>query len=273
MYKHGGYRKFIVCDNKKREISVSSIRDRVVHKLLYNYLVEIYDKTFIYDAWSCRKGKGLHGCTKRARNFMAQNHDGHIWKADVKKFFDNVDQKKLLEILSRRLKDETDLKIVKEIVMSYPVQGVHGRGMPIGNLSSQIFSNIYLNELDRFVKYDLKVKHYLRYGDDFVILEKDLPVLESLRAAISDFIVKELKLKINPKSDIIIKSGWELKFLGMVFAERTANLSKRNKKKIYKNLNLENAAGYYGIVKNFKEEYTQFNFVISNMLPTTKLHA
>lgn len=262
-YRHGGYRKFIVCDNKKREISVSSIRDRVVHRLLYDYLVEIYDKTFIYDAWSCRKRKGLYGCIERVQEFARRNRDGYVWKVDIKKFFDNVDQEKLLSIISMRVKNEVDLGIIKEVIYSY-----QSKGMPIGNLSSQIFSNIYLNELDRFVKHDLGVKCYLRYGDDFVIFEKDLEILENLRAIVSDFVIGELSLSINPKSDVIIKTRWGLKFLGMVFADGQRFLSRRNKKKIFRNLNLENAASYYGIVENFKYELSVFNFAISEMVLT-----
>lgn len=260
-YRHGGYRKFIVCDNKKREISVSSIRDRVVHRLLYDYLVKIYDKTFIYDAWSCRKGKGLSACLDRVQNFIVEDAGGYVWKADIKKFFDNVDQEKLLSIISRRVKDEVDLWIIKEIICSYP-----SKGMPIGNLSSQIFSNIYLNELDRVVKYDLKVKYYLRYGDDFVIFENDVEKIRELRLLITNFAAFELRLEINPKSDIIIKPKWGLKFLGMVFVDRQRFLNRRNKKRIFRKFSLENASSYYGIVKNFEDELEVFNWRMAEMI-------
>ena len=91
-YHHGGYRKFIVCDNKRREISVSGIRDRVVHRLVYDYLVAIYDKTFIHDAWSCRMGKGLLGAIQQSQKFLHLYSQGFIWRGDVQKFFDSVDQ-------------------------------------------------------------------------------------------------------------------------------------------------------------------------------------
>ncbi len=118
-YKHGGYQTFMVCDNKRREVSVSTIRDRVVHRLIYDYLVKIYDKTFIYDAWSCRKGKGLMACIERTQSFLKSHPRGYIWKADVKKFFDSVDQQILLSLLARRVKDRVVYKLLVEIITSF----------------------------------------------------------------------------------------------------------------------------------------------------------
>ena len=101
-YVHGGYRRFIVCDNKRREISVSPVVDRVVHRLLYDYLVPIWDKTFIYDAWSCRKGKGLLGAIERAQSFLKSYPRAHVWRADVKKFFDSVNHEILMDLIMKR---------------------------------------------------------------------------------------------------------------------------------------------------------------------------
>ena len=118
-YRHGGYKKFVVSDNKRREISVASIRDRVVHRLVYDYLAPIYDKTFIYDAWSCRVGKGLLGAIERAQTFLKNHLRSYVWKGDVKKFFDSVDQKTLLKILSFKIKDERAYNLLKEIIYSF----------------------------------------------------------------------------------------------------------------------------------------------------------
>ncbi len=120
-YQHGVYKCFIVCDNKRREISVAPIRDRVVHRLLYDYLVPIWDKTFIYDAWSCRKGKGLLGAIERTQFFLQKHPHSFIWKADIKKFFDNVNHQKLLEILSFRIKDSRALNLLREVINSYAI--------------------------------------------------------------------------------------------------------------------------------------------------------
>ena len=115
-YKHGNYRHFMVCDNKRREISVSPIRDRIVHRLLYDYLVPIWDKTFIYDAWSCRKGKGLLGAIERTHQFLKSYPNSYIWRSDVQKFFDNVDQRVLFELLKRRVRDRRALLLIREVL-------------------------------------------------------------------------------------------------------------------------------------------------------------
>ncbi|MBI5306436.1 hypothetical protein HZB04_02540 [Candidatus Wolfebacteria bacterium] len=118
-YKHGGYKNFIITDNKRREIRVASVRDKIIHRLLYEYLYKIYDKTFVYDAWSCRKEKGLFGAIERTQKFLSKCPNSFVWRADVKKFFDNVDQRTLLEILYLRIKDIKAINILKEIIISH----------------------------------------------------------------------------------------------------------------------------------------------------------
>lgn len=236
-YEHGGYRKFTVCDNKKREISVASVRDRLIHRLIYDYLTPIYDKTFIYDAWSCRVGKGLLGAIERTQDFLRQNSLSNIWKVDIKKFFDNVDHDILKRILSLRIQDSNALWLIHEIIDSYP------KGIPIGNLTSQIFSNIYLNELDRFVKHKLGCRFYLRYGDDFIIINPDERIIDSVTSFLRD------ELKLTVKKPVIVKGSSGLKFLGVKIWPNGRTLNKRNRVRIFRNLNLSNAASYYGLMK------------------------
>ena len=119
-YRHGGYRRFVVYENKKREIAVASVRDRLVHRIAYEYLVPIFDKTFIYDVWSCRKNKGLAGAIERAQRMMRGNKDCFVWRADVKKFFDTVDQATLTRVIARKIADPKALFILGEIIQSYP---------------------------------------------------------------------------------------------------------------------------------------------------------
>ena len=257
-YKHGGYRKFIVCDNKRREISVASVRDRLVHRLVYDFLVKIYDKTFIYDAWSCRVGKGLLGSIERTQDFLQQNSTSYIWKSDIKKFFDNVDHDVLKRIMSLRIYDPNAIWLLHEIIDSYP------KGIPIGNLTSQIFSNIYLNELDRFVKHDLGVKCYLRYGDDFILIEKDLKKLKFFRKKTESCLKENLKLQVNKKSDEIIKSVHALKFLGMKIWPFGRTLNKRTHSRIKKRLNLTNISSYYGLTMKHGsvKQRESFNWIV-----------
>ncbi len=118
-YEHGVYRSFTVNDTKRRDIAVASIKDRFVHRLLYEYLVPIYDKTFIYDAWSCRKDKGLLAAIQRAQDFLARNRNGFFWRGDIKKFFDSVHKQTLREILGMRIKDPKALWLLEETINSY----------------------------------------------------------------------------------------------------------------------------------------------------------
>lgn len=120
-YRHGSYRTFIVRDTKRRDISVACIRDRILHRLLYEYLTQIYDTTFIYDAWSCRKGKGLIGAIKRTQIFLNKYPSSFVWRADVKKFFDHVDQDMLTCILKRKIKDPRALLLLQKIIDSFAV--------------------------------------------------------------------------------------------------------------------------------------------------------
>ncbi len=252
-YRHGGYRQFIVSDNKRREVSVASVRDRVIHRLIYDYLNPIYDKTFIYDAWSCRMGKGLLGAIERAQSFLKSYRQSFIWKGDVKKFFDSVDHDVMRKILALRIKDEKTFKLLDEVIKSFYSDQGPGRGMPIGNLTSQIFANIYLNELDRFVKHHLKPKAYLRYGDDFILIDTDLEKLKNFRTATIEFLEKDLKLRMNSKNDKMIKSRHGLKFLGVILWPYNRTLNKRNFKRVHDRLKSNNISSYSGLIKEHAE--------------------
>lgn len=261
-YKHGKYKKFTVCDNKRREISVASLRDRVVHRLVYDYLNEMYDKTFIYDAWSCRKGKGLLGAIKRIQDFLRRYHKSFIWKCDIRKFFDSVDQNVLMKILRLKVKNPKACCLIEGILNSYSSGKIGKIGISIGNLTSQIFANIYLNELDRFVKHQLKPKAYLRYGDDFILVNLDLYELRLFKEKTIDFLRNKLRLEINPKNDNIIKTRRGLKLLGVVIWPFGRRLNRRNLKRVYANLNFSNIASYYGIFKQHisVEKLNQLNW-------------
>lgn len=272
-YRHGGYKKFVVSDNKRREVSVASTRDRVVHRLVYDCLNGIYNKTFIFDAWSCRVGKGLLGAIERAQEFMKKYSCSYIWRADVRKFFDSVDQRTLLKILSVKISEKEAYNLLKEIIDSFSPCAVDKAwggviGMPIGNLTSQIFANIYLNEFDRFVKHNLKPKAYLRYGDDFIIIEKDREKLEAFRASAIKFLRDQLKLELNPKLNKILKVRHGLKFLGVVLWSHGRKLNKRNVKRIREKLALNNVGSYYGAMKhhaNYKKK-REFHWFIEGKL-------
>lgn len=251
-YRHGLYHNFIVNDNKKRIVSVASIRDRIVHRLLYDYLVSVYDKSFIYDVWSCRKDKGLLGAIERTQQFTRRYRNHYVWRTDINKFFESIDQKILLVILIRKVRDKKTISLLKEVLLSYSSrerERERVKGLPIGNLTSQIFANIYLNELDRYIVHCKKPAAYLRYGDDFIIFGKDLDKLQKAREDVTNYIQENLKLNINKKNDILIKAHQGLKFLGVQIFPNGRKLMKRNLLRISRKLNLMNVPSYYGLIK------------------------
>ncbi len=182
----------------------------------------------------------------------------------MKKFFDSVDQEILFSILKRRIKDRITLRLLEEIIFSFSSFRGERVGMPIGNLTSQIFANIYLNELDRFVKHELKVKTYLRYGDDFIVLESDFERLKEVRTAVSSFLSDELKLQVNEKSDKIMKVTQGLRFLGVKLWPSGRSLNRRNQRRIVERLQANNVSSYSGIVEKHGNsmKVREFNWLV-----------
>jgi RNA-directed DNA polymerase len=154
-YSHGSYQSFYVNDPKRRHIHKASVSDRVVHHLLYTYLYEIYDKTFIFDSYSCRVGKGTHKGVERLAYFTRKvsrnfTKDCFALKCDIKKFFASIDQEILQDLLARKVTDPDIGWILSEVIASFQME-THGKGIPLGNLTSQVFANIYMNELDQYI--------------------------------------------------------------------------------------------------------------------------
>jgi RNA-directed DNA polymerase len=256
----------IVNDNKRRDIAVASVRDRVVHRLLYDYLVPIWDKTFIYDAWSCRKNKGLHGAIDRAQKFMRQYKDGWLWRGDITKLFDSVDKHTMKKLLRRRVNDPTALWLLDEVINSYSSFD-DDRGIPIGNLTSQILANIYLNEFDRFMKYSIKPSAYMRYGDDWLCFANNKAQAEDVRLRSEDFLLGELKLSVNDKINYVCPVNKGISYLGVDFWPNGRRIGNNSSTKIKNNLCPRSAASYKSlIIKNESaKKLLRFNWLISNM--------
>ncbi len=172
-YEHGSYQAFQIRDPKLRNIHKATVRDRVLHHAVAKVLDRLFDRGFIHDSYSSRTGKGVHRAVRRLRRMawrLSQNRTRTVWylKCDVRKFFDSVDHVELLKLVRKRIKDEQFMRLVEDIVTSYATKP--GKGIPLGNLTSQVFSNIYLNPFDQFMKRTLRIKEYVRYADDFVRL-------------------------------------------------------------------------------------------------------
>lgn len=266
-YKHGPYAHMIVNDNKRRDIAVASVRDRVVHRLLYDYLVPIWDKTFIYDAWSCRQNKGLHSAIDRAQAFMWRHKGGWLWRADITKLFDSVDKAKMKQLLRKRVNDRTALWLLDEIINSYSSFD-DGKGIPIGNLTSQILANIYLNEFDRFIKHQIKPYAYLRYGDDWLCFSYSRAELEHIRAEARDFLTAELGLSVHPNVDAIKLVRTGISYLGVDLWPTGRRLDKDASSKMAANLNIRNVPSYKSLLAHHQsiKQIRRFDWLLMERL-------
>lgn len=218
-YKPAPLKNFILRDPKTRKISKSIFRDRVVHHAICNIIVPIFQKGFIFDSHANQIGKGTHKTLERFDKFkrkVSKNHTRtcYVLKADIKHYFEEIDHDILLEIIKRKIPDENVLELIRLILSNQTIGGKKIRGMPLGNLTSQFFANLYLNELDQYAKHKLRAKYYIRYVDDFVILHHDKTILEDWKNSIDKFLREKLGLELHPSKSKIIKLDNGLIFLG-----------------------------------------------------------
>ena len=203
-YRTGEYRRFTVYEPKKREVAALPFRDRVVHHALCNVIEPIFERGFIRDSYACRVGKGTHAAAGRLTEFLRGAHRRwggcYVLKADVAGYFPGVDHGVLLDILGRKIACSETMGLIEEILDSW--NGDVGRGIPIGNLASQLFANVYLNEFDQFVKHGLRARYYVRYMDDMILLAADKATLWGWQSRIEQFLDEALRLHLNNKTDI-----------------------------------------------------------------------
>ena len=246
-YRPKPLENFILRDPKTRIISVSDFRDRVVHHAICNIIEPLFDRTFIYDSYANRKRKGTLAAIKRLEAFqrkVSRNktavkkfnkinvHRGFFLKADIKKYFDTVDHKILLEIIKRKIKDQELLFLLRKILANHESKE-SGKGMPLGNLTSQFLANVYLNELDQFVKKQLKAKYYIRYVDDFIILHNDKYILSCYKEKLEKFLNDNLSLRLNQDKSKIEPLARGVQFLGFRTFYYHKILKKKNTRRIY----------------------------------------
>lgn len=195
-YEPGDYFSFKVFEPKERIIMALPFRDRVVQHALVNIIEPIFEKSFIYDSYACRIGKGAHKGMIRAKQFIRKAGRGcWILKADVQKFFPSIDNAILKKILARKIKCSKTLQLCYQYIDG-------DTGIPIGNLTSQLYANVYLNELDHYIKDVLGVKLYIRYMDDFVIVCKTKEEANALKQHLSAWLSVNLHLTLNSKTQI-----------------------------------------------------------------------
>ena len=239
-YKHGGYKHFKINDPKSRDIHKASVRDRIVHHCLYRSLYDYFNKFFIYDSYSCRFGKGTHKALDQFLKFgisgsLSNKKTVWILKCDIKKCFASVDQNILKIILKRHIFCPKILGVINSVIDSFN-SGFVDKGLPLGNLTSQLFINIYLNELDQVMKKIFNINKYVRYADDFVIFNKDKDYLLELTPKIAIFLEKELKLLLHPDKIHLKTFASGMDFLGWVHFPNHRVLRTSTKKRMFRKI-------------------------------------
>ena len=187
-----------------------------MHHALCNIIEPIFEKSFIYDSCANRLSKGTLKALQRfdffKRKASRNNKEKcYVLKADIQKYLENVEHEILLSIIKKRISDKRVIWLIRKILVNSSPQN---KGMPLGNLTSQFFANVYLNDFDWFVKTKLKAKYYIRYVDDFVIFEADKQKLEFYKEAINTFLKSKLKIQLHQDKSKILKLGRTLNFLG-----------------------------------------------------------
>jgi retron-type reverse transcriptase len=240
IYEHGPYAAFNVSDPKPRNIHKAAVRDRFLHHLLHKELYPYFEKRYIYDSYSCRLNKGVHRAMDRFKRFageVSKNHSRtcYVLKCDIKKFFASIDHTTLIKILKRHIEDKEIVWLINRVISSF-YSARPGVGLPLGNLTSQLLVNVYMHEFDMYMKQQLRVKYYIRYADDFIILSDNKDYLDNLLPEISEFLQTQLKLNLHERKVCIKTYASGVDFLGWVHFPYYRQLRTATKRKIIRKL-------------------------------------
>ena len=254
-YEVGRYHTFYVYEPKKRLIMSLPFKDRIVQWAIYRQLFPLYDKTFINDSYACRRGKGTHKAADKLQYWLRQTdrkpQKFYYLKMDISKYFYRVDHEILLNILRKRIKDERLIRLLAKIIncentnFGLPMwkepdevdveNRLADKGMPIGNLTSQMFANIYLNEVDQYAKHNIRLHYYIRYMDDIIILHEDKKYLAEVKNLIEIFLDENLRLNLNDKTTIR-PCSMGVDFVGFRIWATHRRMKKKTAVKIKRNL-------------------------------------
>ena len=253
VYRHSPYEPFTIHDPKQRTIHKATVKDRVVHQAIVNVIESLFEPRFIFDSYSCRVNKGTHAAVKRLRRFLRRasennTHTIYALKCDIRKFFASVDHTVLKELLKKRIDSPGMIHIIEDVIDSFQV--LPGMGIPLGNLTSQLFANVYLHELDWFVKQKLGIKYYLRYCDDFVLLANSPKSCADLIKRIDDFLRDRLRMQLHPNKVHIRTWNQGVDFLGYIALPYATILRPSTERRALRNVNIDNASSYLGLCKH-----------------------
>ena len=249
-YRHNPYAPFTIHDPKQRTIHKAVVKDRVVHQAVINVIESLFEGKFIFDSYSCRINKGTHAAVARLRSFLrsaTRNGTATVYavKCDVKKFFASVDHAVLIRLLCGQITDQKMIALLRMIVESFSV--TPGIGLPLGNLTSQLFANVYLHELDWHIKQRMRVRHYLRYCDDFVMLAPSMQEAVRLVEQADDFLRNTLNMQLHPNKIRIRTWRQGVDFLGYVLLPNAIILRPQTAKRAVRCITPENASSYLGL--------------------------
>jgi retron-type reverse transcriptase len=250
-YAPGEYTDFLIHDPKTRRISAAPYRDRVIHHALINVIEPLIGKSFIYDTYACIKGKGTHKAVARYRKFLPKNR--FVLKCDIRQYFFSIDHAILREQFRHKIKCRDTLWLVDQIIASkqWPAQAPleyfagddlftpvsRKKGIPIGNLTSQFFANLYLNDFDHFIKQTLGCRHYIRYCDDFVVFGNDKYQLKDTKQSITEYLAT-LRLRLHPHKSRVFRTKEGVDFLGYRIYPDFMRVRKNNVKRFRKRLRM-----------------------------------
>lgn len=239
-YRHSAYQYFRIADPKPRDIHKATVRDRLLHHTIYKILYLFFARNFTSDSYSCQNNKGTHRALRRFRRFfntVSQNNTHTVWvlKCDIKKFFANIDHNSLCYLIAKYIPDENINWLLSQIVESFHSTRA-GVGLPLGNLTSQLLVNIYMNEFDQFMKHKLKVKYYIRYADDFAVFSQSRLYFKELLPKLQKFLIDTLKLSMHPNKIHIRTVASGIDFLGWVHFPNHRILRTVTKRRMFKNL-------------------------------------
>ncbi|TSC71523.1 MAG: hypothetical protein G01um101438_1050 [Parcubacteria group bacterium Gr01-1014_38] len=265
-YRHGPYQRFRIRDPKPRTIHKAAVRDRLVHQAVVRVLAPALERSYILDSASCQRGKGPHAAVRRLEAFrrrVSRNGTCPCWalKFDIAKFFDSVDHRILLGLLAARIPCPKTFRLVAEIVGSYSVARALGggvasqeserpRGLPLGSVTSQLFANTYLDAFDHYSKECLRLRCYLRYTDDIVVLDRDPAVLLALLPLLTQWLWEHRRLTVHPRKIVLRKLSQGIDFLGYVVLPRHTVLRTRTKRRMFRRFNAQNVTSYLGLLRH-----------------------
>ncbi len=242
-YHPQSYKYFVIREPKERIISVAAFRDRVVHHALVNIIEPYFEAVFIKDSYATRKDKGLLLAVQATQNYACRY--GWYLKLDIEKFFASVNHDILLRLINRKIKDPTVMSLCR-IILSNQTESMglvnknelqNGcKGLPVGNLTSQFFANIYLNALDQYVKQTLGFRAYVRYMDDFILFSDDPQDLKHALRQTEQFVQNELDLRIKPQSVQINRVTLGIPYLGYRVYPRLLRIRRENLKRCLKGM-------------------------------------